>query len=160
MTQENKPVIISISSQQSDLAASEAHPIEFVTPGWMRTEDGRHVVFYEESELTGLAGTQTMLFVEPNKVILSRQGAVHTCMVFENGRRHLSYYDTSEGALTVGVNTRSIVSQFTEAGGQIHMRYRVDIEGSYTSETRVQVKVHGCDTGAPAEPPFDRTPLS
>ena len=156
----NKPVIISISGQQSDHDTWEAHPIELVTPGWMRTEDDRHVVFYEESELTGLAGTQTMLLVEPDKVILSRQGAVHTCMVFENGRRHLSYYDTSEGALTVGINTRSIVSRFTEAGGQIHMRYRVDIEGSYTSETHIQVKVHGCDMGASADLPSDRTPLS
>ena len=97
-----KDVIISIKGQQSGAGANE-EPIELVTAGKLEPLGGKcYTLSYQESEVTGFVGTLTTIQVEPSRVTLQRIGAVNSQMVFEEGRRHLSMYDTPYGALSVG----------------------------------------------------------
>ena len=57
-----------------------------------------------------------------------REGEVSSQMVFQEGRRHLSVYNTPFGSMTVGVNTRSLSSTLTETGGQINIDYALEID--------------------------------
>ena len=95
-------VIISIKGTQ---VSAEGGPdeMELVTAGVLNQEgEGRYTISYEESELTGLEGTTTVVRVDGPRVTLLREGSINSQMVFEEGRRHLSMYNTPYGALAVG----------------------------------------------------------
>ena len=99
-------VIISIKGMQS-LDGAENETVELVTEGTLiRDGDGEYTISYQESEVTGMEGTLTTFQIERGRVTLLRIGEFNSQMVFEQGRRHLSMYDTPYGALSVGVNTR------------------------------------------------------
>ena len=121
-------VIISIKGKQL-YAESGPEEMELVTSGVLK-RDGRggYTVSYQESELTGLEGTTTKLHVQGGRVTLLREGSINSQMVFEEGRRHLSMYETPYGALSVGVNTRRMRSTLGEAGGELEIDYAIEID--------------------------------
>ncbi|HWS41862.1 MAG TPA: DUF1934 domain-containing protein, partial [Pseudoflavonifractor sp.] len=51
-------------------------------------------------------------------------------MVFEEGRRHLSMYETPYGSLSIGVNTRKMRSSLGDSGGDILIDYALEIDHS------------------------------
>lgn len=134
-------VIISIQGRQS-FEDQEPEVIELVTEGQLAQdgEDG-YTLSYQESELTGLEGTLTTFQVEPNRVTLMRVGEVNSQMVFEEGRRHLSMYNTPYGALAVGISTRKMKAQLSEAGGSIEIDYALEIDHAVAGENLFKIDI-------------------
>lgn len=136
-----KDVIISIKGRQSGEGIDE-EPIELVTAGKLEALGGAcYELSYQESEVTGFAGTLTTIQVEPRRVILQRVGAVNSQMVFEEGRRHLSLYDTPYGALSVGIHTRKLRSTLNADGGEVEVRYALEIEHGAVGQSVFHVNV-------------------
>ena len=92
-----------------------------VTDGTLRVEDGAVILSYAESELTGMRGTQTTFRIEPDRVTLTRTGAVQSVMVFAVGREDRSLYDVGVGALMICVRTERISSTMDENGGVLEV---------------------------------------
>ena len=142
MTREN--VIISIKGRQY-FDDQEPDSMELVTAGTLK-RDGRggYTISYEESELTGLEGTTTRLHIDGSRVTLLREGSINSQMVFEEGRRHLSMYETPYGALSIGVNTRRMRSTVDEAGGELEIDYAIEIDNLIAGQNlfRMNVKKH------------------
>lgn len=122
-----KDVIISIKGMQYS-EGDEPDTIELVTEGRLERDDHGYTLSYQETELTGLEGTLTTFQVEDARITLMRVGGVSSQMVFEMGRRHLSMYDTPYGAMTVGVNTRTMHADLSERGGRIEIDYALEID--------------------------------
>ncbi len=121
-------VIISIKGKQI-YAEDSPDEIELVTAGTLKWEGrGKYSISYQESELTGLEGTTTRLLVDGGKVTLLREGNINSQMVFEEGRRHLSMYETPYGALSIGVNTRRMRSTLSDTGGDLEIDYAIEID--------------------------------
>lgn len=121
-------VIISIKGTQ---VSAEGGPdeMELVTAGVLNREgEGRYTISYEESELTGLEGTTTVVRVDGPRVTLLREGSINSQMVFEEGQRHLSMYETPYGSLSVGILTRRMRSTLGEAGGDLEIDYAIEID--------------------------------
>lgn len=119
--------IISIKGSQVDPEAGNEE-MELVTAGRLvREGEGRYTISYEESELTGMEGTTTVVRVEGPRVTLMREGKVNSLMVFEEGFRHLSMYETPYGSMSVGINTRRMRSTLGESGGDLEIDFAVDI---------------------------------
>ena len=139
MTTDN--VIISIKGKQL-YAECAPEEIELVTAGTMeRDGQGGCTISYQESELTGLEGTTTTFEVRGPQVILSRTGSVNSQMVFEEGRRHLSMYETPYGALSIGVNTRRMRSTVGEAGGELEIDYAIEIDNLVAGQNLFRMNV-------------------
>ena len=136
-----KNVIISIRGQQYMPELDDVGSIELVTAGQLFREGDQYVITYSESELTGLEGTATTLLVQPGLVTLLRTGEMSTHMVFEQGRKNLSLYNTAEGALTVGVSARRVHACITENGGDIEMEYSLEIDNAIAGESRISIQV-------------------
>jgi uncharacterized beta-barrel protein YwiB (DUF1934 family) len=135
-----KDVIISIKGiQEYDGAGSDA--VELVTEGRMIMDGDHYTLSYQESELTGLGGTLTTIQVEGKQITMMRVGEVNTQMVFQEGRRHLSMYNTPYGALTVGVNTRRLIADLNEQGGDIHIDYAIEIDHAVAGRNIFEMKV-------------------
>lgn len=134
-------VIISIRGRQS-FEDQEPEVIELVTEGRLARdgEDG-YTLSYQESELTGLEGTLTTFQIEPERVTLLRMGEVNSQMVFEEGRRHLSMYNTPYGALAVGINTKKMRTDLSLVGGSIEINYALEIDHAVAGENRFHIQV-------------------
>lgn len=136
-----KDVIISIKGQQSGEGGDEG-PIELVTAGKLEPMGSEcYALSYQESEVTGFAGTLTTIQIEPSRVTLQRVGAVNSQMVFEEGRRHLSMYDTPYGALSVGIHTRKMRSTLDDNGGEVEVHYAIEIEHGAVGQSVFHINV-------------------
>ena len=135
-----KDVIISIQGLQH-YAGMDSDNIELVTEGKLEDAEGALRLSYQESELTGLEGTLTTFQIEQGRITLMRVGEYNSQMVFEEGRRHLSMYNTPYGALSIGVNTQKMRSAIAAAGGEIEISYALEIDHAVAGENLFQIKV-------------------
>ena len=140
-------VIISIRGQQAYQGADE-ESVELVTEGLLRPECGGYTLSYQESEVTGMAGTLTTFQIEKDCITLIRAGEVNSQMVFQEGRRHLSMYETPYGQLALGVNTRRMRADLNDKGGDIEIDYNIEIDHRVAGVNAFQISVREKKPGA------------
>lgn len=122
-------VVLSITGRQN-YPDQEPEVIELMTEGTMEFRSGGWDLSYEESELTGLAGVTTTFRVEPDKVVLTRTGALKSQMVFQQGVAHESLYQMPFGALMLTVKATSLFYDIVSDGGVIDLSYNISIENT------------------------------
>lgn len=138
--QEKLPVLLSIRGEQY-YDDSDADSMELVTEGDMAlTEDGM-VLSYRETELTGMEGTTTTFEVKGPQVILTRSGAVNSQMIFEEGRRHTSLYETPFGELTVDIQTSLLKHTLSQRGGVMEIKYSIAVDHTVTGRNCFKIRV-------------------
>ena len=136
----NKNVIISISGWQLT-ENFEGEMLELITDGELAREGNLYSITYKESELTGLEGTTTVLEIDSDRVILSRSGNVDSQLVFEQGKKHMGFYETMFGAFTVGVSTRRISSTLQDSGGNLEIDYTVEVDHALAGQNNIKMSV-------------------
>ena len=134
-----KDVIISVTGVQQGVNGPDA--MELVTAGQYGQDEKETLLTWQESELTGLEGTLTTFQIERDRVTLLRVGEVNSQMVFEEGRRHLSMYDTPYGALSVGINTRKMRAELDARGGSIEIDYAIEIDHALAGQNLFRIHV-------------------
>ena len=108
----------------------EPEIIELMTDGIMEFRNGGWDISYEETELTGLAGVTTTFRVEPEKVTLTRKGALNSQMIFQKDVVHESLYQMPFGALMLSVKATSVFYDILPDGGMIDLSYNIEIENT------------------------------
>lgn len=130
----NKNVIISVKGTQA-YENQEVNELELVTEGKYYKKGDTYYVTYKESEVTGMVGTTTTLKVSDDGIVtLLRFGQVNTQFVFEKGQKHMCYYDTSNGAFTIGIFTNSVHVDVDDSGGEIMVDYEIEIDNNKSGE--------------------------
>ena len=124
-----KTVMLSIEGKQR-YEDQEPEIIQLVTDGTMEFRDGGWDISYEETELTGLAGVTTTFRVEPDKVTLTRKGALNSQMLFQKNVVHESLYQMPFGALMLSVKATSVFFDILPEGGVIDLSYNIEIENT------------------------------
>ena len=94
----------------------------------MKREGDMVYLSYEESEMTGMAGTTTTFAVGKDNVVLTRTGTTESTMVFEKGKKNEGLYDLGFGALTIGVKARRLENRLGPEGGRLEISYGIEIE--------------------------------
>jgi uncharacterized beta-barrel protein YwiB (DUF1934 family) len=142
-----KDVIISIRGlQEQDGEAGD--PITLVTPGRFYRKNDSYYISYEESELTGLAGTRTTLRVKPDYVKLVRTGLYPSELLFELGKRHMSLYHTDYGDLSIVVSTNHIRNTLTDDGGDLDVQYTVEVANTPVGVNHLSLTIKNAEEGA------------
>ena len=140
-----KDVIITIKGLQS-FEDADNDSIELVTSGRFYEKNGNYYISYKESELTGLGNTTTTVKVEKNKVTVMRFGDLETHMIFEEGKKHISYYDMGFGSLTVGISTKSIDKSLSDLGGRMKIDYAMEINNAVAGESALCMDIRAAGT--------------
>ena len=135
-----KEVIISIKGMQK-YENAEPDTIELVTGGRLERDGESFTLSYQESAVTGMDGTLTTFQIEPERVTLLRVGEYTSQMVFQEGRRHMSMYNTPYGAMTIGVNTRHLLAELDDQGGEIEIDYAIEIDHAVAGENVFHIDV-------------------
>lgn len=136
-----KDVKITLKSIQSiDAHHSET---ELITSGkFMSLTGGGYKIVYDESMVTGFAGTKTVLSCFGNKTAtMERTGNIPSNFVIEKDKKHHCHYGTPYGDFMLGVFTHDIVNDLDDDGGDLYFKYTLDVNSSYISDNEVYINV-------------------
>lgn len=135
----NKNVIISLVGSQT--VEQDTNRIELVTEGKYYKKGNSYYITYKESEVTGLEGTTTTLKVSDSVITLMRFGTVNSQLVFEQGQKHISYYDTTHGAFTIGVRANTVDINVDDNGGEIRIDYQLELDNAEVGENDFYMQI-------------------
>jgi len=138
-----KNVCITIKSTQT--VDEEKDTTELFTFGAMEQFDGGFRLHYDESEATGFEGSSVTLEVSDNMVTMTRSGKVISSLFIEKGKKHHCHYGTEFGDFMIGVCTDEIRNDLKSTGGDVYLRYTLDINSSYMSENEMHINVKECN---------------
>lgn len=132
-------IMIKIKGSQN-FNGNEENDVELTTKGVIEKVENGVAIIYEESELTGMQGTTTKIVVDKKGVItLYRSGTVNSCLVFEEGKKNISYYDTEAGAFSIAVFANYLEADINENGGIIEIDYVLEADGSIIGQNEISV---------------------
>ena len=140
---EEKQVILFVRGEQSfDGMTPDA--TELMTEGVMALEGDEITLTYQETELTGMAGTTTCFIVRGDRVELRRTGGINSQIIFQLGKRHSSLYETPWGTIQVDVATTALSHRLTSRGGVMDIRVSIAVDHRVTGENHCKVRVREC----------------
>lgn len=133
-------IMINIDGTQN-FGNGDTNNIELTTEGELSISESSYTLKYKESELTGMEGTTTEITVDDNGIVnLVRSGTVNSNLVFEEGKRHLSYYDTTDGAFSIGVFASYVDTVLEQHYGEISITYAMDVDDKPIGENEIRVR--------------------
>ena len=124
-----KNVLIFIRGTQTT-PGDEPESVELTTAGTLERDGDTVLLSYQESPLTGLAGTTTAFRIAPGKITLTRTGAVESVMEFVEGQVGESLYRIEEGALLLRVLAKKMEVDLQGDSGFFHLNYAIEIENT------------------------------
>ena len=136
-----KDVVIHIDSIHRFEESEDEERIEFTTDGLYHYEDGTGYLSYLESEVTGLPGTETVVEIRPDEVVVDRRGSITSRMVFRRGEKNSFQYETPFGMATMGMDTKKIRHDFNASGGSMVIDYVLDVEHAIVERNRFTLSV-------------------
>lgn len=138
---DDKKYVIQISGMQAYEGDAEPNDVELITEGAYFYQDGKYFVEYEESEVTGMAGTKTCIEIDKDYVALVRNGSVNTQMLFMRDKTTTSYYNTPYGMMVIGVLSNRVESHLDPHGGQVEVEYFMDINNQRTGTNNFMINI-------------------
>ncbi len=133
-------VLINLTSIQT--VDKESTKTELITSGELKGIDGGFEIAYDESEATGFEGSKTILTVKGNEwASIDRVGKANSNLIIEKGTKHHCHYGTPFGDFTVGIYAHSIVNELRPDGGNLYLKYTVDINSSYISDNEILIVI-------------------
>jgi len=135
------PIKLHIKSSQTD-GQGNSNDTEFYTEGSYWKENGIRYLSYEESELSGMEGTTTILELGTAEAALVRKGAINTRMLFRVGCETETMYDTAYGVIDFSILTQKLdIKVCNDMLYSVYLRYRLrmGLEEAYQNEMTITV---------------------
>ena len=121
------------------------YPIQFMTVGNLYYSNPDNVMLqYVESqqdEETGeITESDILLSLCDGRITMERKGDFSNTMVFAKGQRFEGVYQTPYGEMDMAVYTREAVCRLGRSEGNIHLKYQLNIQGSYASTNELHLE--------------------
>lgn len=141
---------VKITIKSTQIYDKERETTELITLGTYNVENGVYTISYNDSEATGFEGCVTTLTVDGEKVSMERTGKTSSGLIIERGKKHHCVYGTLFGDLMVGVNTKKVLYDLNENGGEMFLSYTIDVNSAYMSDNKMFIKIE--ETKSETEP--------
>lgn len=139
---EGIPVKLHITSSQSD-GRGAMDSVEFYTEGKYYEKQGGRYIAYEESEISGLEGTTTILKLGREEAVLFRSGAVNSKMLFRTGCKTSNTYRTAYGEFDLHILTQKFdIKVCNSQLNSVYLKYKVGINSGEAFINEMTIKVH------------------
>ena len=133
-----KKAIISVISNAN---IEDDDMIEVVSPGsFEKIEDGFKAI-YEETEISGMEGTTTILTIKENQVILEREGTTSTKMIFKEDEDSIVLYNTPYGMLEIAISTNNLDVKIDEDNEKLDIEYEMSVYGQPPFNTKLSLSI-------------------
>ena len=105
-----KDVLIHVRGLQMMDPEEEQEPIEIVVPGQYYYRNGSHYLRYEEMMDDTAEPTVNYIKMSAQGVEVRKQGQVNVHMVFEQGKKNMTFYSTPFGTLQMGIAATGLIA--------------------------------------------------
>lgn len=123
-----KSVWIDVVSKQQ-FPDGHSDSIELNTEGFCEELNGGFYIQYEETDLTGMEGVYTKLYIYPNYAIIERSGKVRVRQEFRMDTLYETVYSTQMGDFALQMKTVKLKNTLADGKGAFEVGYDVVIEG-------------------------------
>ena len=139
----NQDVLVAICGLQYEVNAEEA--VEVISSGKYHKIDKTHYVSYEETteadESDEGGVSKNLLKMSPDLIELSKKGYSNVTMVFETGKKTMTYYNTPFGNLLIGIYTTDVQIAEKEEGLVAVIHYSLEMNYEHISDCDITIKV-------------------
>lgn len=137
---ENNALITLIGRNTVD---GEVDTFELTTAGKYTKQNGKYLVSYEGSEITGYDNTTTTLKIQDNFVSMIRFGKTmgSSQMIFEENKQYTGVYRTPHGNMSVDVYTNEMEVNVDDEGGEVMLDYFVQLNSCQPVRNNLRVKI-------------------
>ena len=142
----NKDVLIHVRGLQMMETDDAQEPIEIVVPGQYYFRNGSHYLRYEEMLDDTAETTVNYIKMSPNGVEVRKQGQVNVHMVFEEGKKNKTFYNTPYGTLQMGISATGLELKESEDGIQMKVDYALDMNGEHVADCYLTVQAQSKDS--------------
>ena len=120
----------------------EENETELRTEGVYEHDGKNWSVSYEESEATGFEDSTTEITGTDGRCVsIVRRGSANSNLMIETGKKHYCLYGTPFGDMTLGIYTNKIEDNLSPQGGQLYLRYTLDVNASFLSDNEIYLEV-------------------
>ena len=134
-----KDIRVSVSGIQFEIEPDE--PVELITFGDYYHKNGKHYILYDEIDMEEGENIKNRIKIGDGKIEVVKSGTTNGQLIFEQGKNHMTYYDTAMGSLLMGVNTASIRMIEEEDHSQAKVRYSLEMNYNHISECEITIDV-------------------
>ena len=142
----NKDVLIHVRGLQMMETDDAQEPIEIVVPGQYYFRNGSHYLRYEEMLDDTAETTVNYIKMSPNGVEVRKQGQVNVHMVFEEGKKNKTFYNTPYGTLQMGISATGLELKESEDGIQMKVDYALDMNEEHVADCYLTVQAQSKDS--------------
>lgn len=142
----NKDVLIHVRGLQMMETDDVQEPIEIVVPGQYYFRNGSHYLRYEEMLDDTAETTVNYIKMSPNGVEVRKQGQVNVHMVFEEGKKNKTFYNTPYGTLQMGISATGLELKESEDGIQMKVDYALDMNEEHVADCYLTVQAQSKDS--------------
>lgn len=142
----NKDVLIHVRGLQMMETDDAQEPIEIVVPGQYYFRNGSHYLRYEEMLDDTAETTVNYIKMSPNGVEVRKQGQVNVHMVFEEGKKNETFYNTPYGTLQMGISATGLELKESEDGIQMKVDYALDMNEEHVADCYLTVQAQSKDS--------------
>lgn len=125
------------------LCADEIDVITTYFDGLMMTSgDTTHITYFEDGK-SGMDGTKVVVAFnksEPREVTITRSGAINTIMLFSQGERTISVYNTPYMPFELGIYAKRVDNRILE-NGVLEISYVLEIKGALAQKTEMRMEI-------------------
>ena len=134
-----KDIKVSVSGIQFEIEPNE--PVELITFGDYYHKNGKHYILYDEIDMEEGENIKNRIKIGGGKIEVVKTGTTNGQLIFEQGKTHMTYYDTAMGSLLMGVNTESICMTEEEDHIKAVVRYSLEMNYNHISECEITIDV-------------------
>ncbi len=144
----DKNVLIHIKGLQMMDPADEQEPIELVVPGQYYFKNGSHYLRYEElMDETSAEPTVNYIKISSKAVEVRKKGLVNVHMVFERGKKNMTYYSTPYGTVEMGIAATGVMIEESENGIDMKVDYALEMNEEYVADCYLTVSAQSKASG-------------
>jgi len=138
-----KDIIITVIGLQFDI--QEHSPLEVITPGRYYFKNNKHYIIYNELSMETGKEVSNVVKIGNNRIDVIKKGDDSAHMVFEPGKKNISYYSTPYGDLLIGINTLDIQLKETDLNIDVNIEYALEINYSHVSDCTISLNIKSID---------------
>lgn len=135
----NKRVLISVKTVQ--FVDGQPEEVELITQGEYHREGNEYLAEYDESEISGMEGTKTIMKINHDTLRIVRSGTTTSDLMFKKGFDHISLYNTPFGTLEVVIKPRKVDIDINEEGGNVRLEYKMEALGLDSIDNALELNI-------------------
>ena len=136
----DKEGLIHVSGLQTMDAEGDQEPIEIVVPGEYYFRNGSHYLRYEEILEDFAEPTINYIKISPKGMEVRKKGVVNVHMVFEQGKKNMTYYTTPYGTIEMGIAATNLNLEENDSGLNMKVDYALDMNQEHVADCYLAIK--------------------